>query len=190
MMETKRRRNSGACCRYIRCGSDRYRGDSARGGGRPGANPSGPVVWNVHWRFAPAADWFAQCGIKNGRDGIDRVYWIPIYEILERRGFEVRVVKRSRCQARAGPQDRCQRCGVATALHEFGLLRGSFRPRVLSLPLRAYLRQRERLLDYAAAHIQHMAEALTQMNLQIHHVISDITGATGIASSAPCGGRA
>src|SRR6266508_697205 len=65
-------------------------------------------------------------------------------------------------------------------LHEFGLLRGSFRPQGAIAALRAYLRQRERLLDYAAAHIQHMQKALTQMNLQIHHVISDITGATGM----------
>src|SRR5207245_2199245 len=68
-------------------------------------------------------------------------------------------------------------------LHEFGLLRGSFRPQGAIAALRAYLRQRERLLDYAAAHIQHMQKALTQMNLQIHHVISDITGET--ASGRP-----
>src|SRR5205807_681773 len=65
-------------------------------------------------------------------------------------------------------------------LHEFGLLRGSFRPQGAIAALRAYLRQRERLLDYAAAHIQHMQKALTQMNPQIHHVISDITGPTGM----------
>ena len=65
-------------------------------------------------------------------------------------------------------------------LHEYGLLRGSFRPQGEIAALRAYLRQRERLLDYAAAHIQHMQKALTQMNLQLHHVVSDITGATGM----------
>jgi len=65
-------------------------------------------------------------------------------------------------------------------LHTYGLLRGSFQPKGEIAVLRAYLRQRERLLDYAAAHIQHMQKALTQMNLQLHHVVADVTGATGM----------
>ena len=66
-------------------------------------------------------------------------------------------------------------------LHEYGLLRASFRLKGEVAIMRAYLRQRERLLDYAASHIQHMQKALTQMNLQLHHVVTDITGATGMA---------
>jgi hypothetical protein len=66
-------------------------------------------------------------------------------------------------------------------LHEYGLLRPSFRPQADIAGLRAYLRQRERLLDYAASHIQHMQKALMQMNLQLHHVVTDITGVTGMA---------
>src|SRR3978361_1261470 len=66
-------------------------------------------------------------------------------------------------------------------LHEYGLLRPSFRPQAEIAALRAYLRQRERLLDYAAAHIQHMQKSLMQMNLQLHHAVSDITGVTGMA---------
>jgi hypothetical protein len=65
-------------------------------------------------------------------------------------------------------------------LHSHGLLRASFRPKGEIAELRTYLRQRERLLDYAASHIQHMQKALTEMNLQLHHVVSDITGATGM----------
>lgn len=65
-------------------------------------------------------------------------------------------------------------------LHAYGLLRASFRPRHDIATLRAYLRQRERLLEYAAAHIQHMQKALMQMNLQLHHVVQDVTGATGM----------
>jgi hypothetical protein len=65
-------------------------------------------------------------------------------------------------------------------LHSYGLLRASFRPKGDIAELRAYLRQRERLLDTAASHIQHMQKALTEMNLQLHHVVSDITGATGM----------
>ena len=66
-------------------------------------------------------------------------------------------------------------------LHQFGLLRGSFHPAQEIKALRAYLRHRERLVEYAAAHIQHMQKALMQMNIQVHHVLSDITGATGMA---------
>ncbi len=66
-------------------------------------------------------------------------------------------------------------------LHEYGLLRASFRLKGEVAIMRAHLRQRERLLDYAASHIQHMQKALTQMNLQLHHVVTDITGATGMA---------
>lgn len=65
-------------------------------------------------------------------------------------------------------------------LHSYGLLRGSFRPDAEIATLRAYLRQRERLVEYAAAHIQHMQKAMMEMNLQLHHVVSDITGATGM----------
>ena len=65
-------------------------------------------------------------------------------------------------------------------MHSYGLLRGSFRPEAEIATLRAYLRQRERLVEYAAAHIEHMQKALMEMNLQLHHVVSDITGATGM----------
>ena len=65
-------------------------------------------------------------------------------------------------------------------LHSFGLLRASFRPKGQIAELRAYVRQRERLLEYAASHIQHMQKALTEMNLQLHHVVADITGTTGL----------
>src|SRR6476469_5702700 len=65
-------------------------------------------------------------------------------------------------------------------LHSYGLLRASFRPKGRIVELRAYLRQRERLLEYGASHIQHMQKALTEMNVQLHHVVTDITGATGL----------
>jgi hypothetical protein len=65
-------------------------------------------------------------------------------------------------------------------LHSYGLLRASFRPKGQITELRAYVRQRERLLEYAASHIQHMQKALTEMNLQLHHVVADITGLTGL----------
>src|SRR5215212_5397531 len=69
---------------------------------------------------------------------------------------------------------------MAAAVTCLWLVRASFQPRAEIAELRAYLRQRERQLDYAASHIQHMQKALTEMNLQLHHVLSDITGATGL----------
>jgi transposase len=74
-------------------------------------------------------------------------------------------------------------------LHEYGLLRGSFHPPSNIAALRTYLRQRERLLDYAAAHIQHMQKALMLMNLQLHHVVSDRTGKNGHAHHPIDSGR-
>jgi transposase len=126
------------------------------------------------------ADWFAQCGIKTIVMESTGVYWIPIYEVLEQRGFEVWVVNARDAKHVPGRKTDVSDASWLQRLHEFGLLRASFRPQGAIAALRAYLRHRERLLDYASAHIQHMQKALTQMNLQIHHVISDITGATGM----------
>jgi len=108
------------------------------------------------------------------------VYWIPIYEILEQRGFKVMLVNARDAKHVPGRKTDVSDAEWLQRLHEHGLLRASFRPQAEMAGLRAYLRQRERLLDYAAAHIQHMQKALTQMNLQLHHVVSDITGVTGM----------
>src|SRR5438477_11523950 len=71
-------------------------------------------------------------------------------------------------------------CQWLRILHSYGLLEASFRPARDIGVLRAYMRHRQMLIEYASAHIQHMQKAMTQMNLQLHHVISDITGVTGI----------
>jgi transposase len=109
------------------------------------------------------------------------VYWIPIFEILEQRGLQVMVVNARDAKHVPGRKTDVSDAQWLQRLHEYGLLRASFRPQAEIASLRAYLRQRERLLDYAAAHIQHMQKALTQMNLQLHHVVSDITGVTGMS---------
>src|SRR3954462_4260494 len=126
------------------------------------------------------ADWFEKCGIKTIAMESTGVYWIPAYEILEQRGFEVVLVNARDAKHVPGRKSDVSDAQWLQRLHEYGLLRGSFRPQGEIAALRAYLRQRERLLDYAASHIQHMQKALTQMNLQIHHVVTDITGATGM----------
>ena len=126
------------------------------------------------------ADWFARCGIKTIVMESTGVYWIPVFEILEQRGFEVMVVNARNAKHVPGRKTDVSDAEWLQRLHSFGLLRASFRPQAEIAGLRAYLRQRERLLDYAAAHIQHMQKALMQMNLQLHHVVSDITGVTGM----------
>src|SRR6202035_546339 len=126
------------------------------------------------------ADWFARCGVKTVVMESTGVYWIPVFEILEQRGFEVMVVNARDAKHVPGRKTDVSDAQWLQRLHEYGLLRASFRPQAEIAGLRAYLRQRERLLDYAAAHIQHMQKALMQMNLQLHHVVSDITGATGM----------
>ena len=126
------------------------------------------------------ADWFARCGVKTVAMESTGVYWIPVFEILEQRGFEVMVVNARDAKHVPGRKTDVSDAEWLQRLHEYGLLRPSFRPQAEIAGLRAYLRQRERLLDYAAAHIQHMQKALMQMNLQLHHVVSDITGVTGM----------
>ena len=127
------------------------------------------------------ADWFARCGIKTIAMESTGVYWIPVFEILQQRGFEVMVVNARDAKHAPGRKTDVSDAQWLQRLHEYGLLRASFRPQSEIAELRAYLRQRERLLDYAAAHIQHMQKALMQMNLQLHHVLTDITGVTGLS---------
>ncbi|MFL5254575.1 MAG: IS110 family transposase [Rhodopila sp.] len=127
------------------------------------------------------AEWFAGCGIKTVVMESTGVYWIPVFEILQQRGFEVMVVNARDAKHVPGRKTDVSDAQWLQRLHEYGLLRASFRPQAEIAGLRAYLRQRERLLDYAAAHIQHMQKALMQMNLQLHHVVTDITGVTGLS---------
>src|SRR5260370_331477 len=102
------------------------------------------------------------------------------YEIVEQEGFEVILVNESYAKEVDGSKADVSDAAWMRQVHSYGLLRGSFRPDAEIATLRAYLRQRERLVEYAAAHIQHMQKALMEMNLQLHHVVSDITGATGM----------
>ncbi len=126
------------------------------------------------------ADWLTAVGITTVAMESTGVYWIPVFEILEARGFEVLLVNARHVKHVPGRKTDVNDAQWLQQLHQYGLLRGSFRPREGVVCLRAYLRQRERLVEYAAAHIQHMQKALMQMNVQLHHVVSDITGVTGM----------
>ncbi|MEN8894794.1 MAG: IS110 family transposase [Yoonia sp.] len=126
------------------------------------------------------AAWFKSHGVTSVAMESTGVYWIPAYEILEQHGFEVILVNARYAKNVPGRKTDVSDASWLRQLHSYGLLRGSFRPTAEIATLRAYLRQRERLVEYGAAHIQHMQKALMEMNLQLHHVVSDITGVTGM----------
>jgi transposase len=125
-------------------------------------------------------DWFAECGVDTVVMESTSVYWIPIFELLDARGFAVFLVNARDAKHVPGRKTDVGDAEWLQRLHSYGLLRASFRPKGRIVELRAYLRQRERLLEYGASHIQHMQKALTEMNVQLHHVVTDITGATGL----------
>ncbi|MCK9821633.1 IS110 family transposase [Komagataeibacter oboediens] len=126
------------------------------------------------------AEWFRACNVTSVAMESTGVYWIPVYEILEQHGFEVILMNARYARNVPGRKTDVSDAAWLQQLHSYGLLRGSFRPQADIATLRAYLRQRERLVEYAAAHIQHMQKALMEMNLQLHHVVFDITGVTGM----------
>ncbi len=127
------------------------------------------------------ADWLAQCRIKTVAMESTGVYWIPVFQILETRGFTVCLVNARHVKNVPGRKSDVLDCQWLQYLHSVGLLRGSFRPPDQVCVLRTYLRHRDMLIKSAARHVQHMQKALTQMNLHLHHVISDLTGLTGLA---------
>ncbi len=126
------------------------------------------------------ADWLTACRITSVAMESTGVYWIPLYEILEARGVEVILVNAHHVKNVPGRKSDVMDCEWLRELHSVGLLRGSFRPAAAIAVLRAYLRHRETLVESAATHIQRMQKALVQMNLQLHLIISDITGVTGL----------
>jgi transposase len=128
------------------------------------------------------ADWLRACGVTTVAMESTGVYWIPLFELLESRGFEVYLIEPGQlkhCGAR--PKTDVIDCQWIQRLHSYGLLRPSFRPPDWILALRGYWRQRQMLIRYAASHVQHMQKALEQMNVKLAEVVADITGVTGTA---------
>lgn len=126
------------------------------------------------------AEWLVRHGITTVAMESTGVYWVAVFEILEDHGIDAQLVNARETKAVPGRKTDVNDAQWLQKLHACGLLRASFRPGRHIAALRTYLRQRERLLDYAAAHIQHMQKALVYMNLQLHQVVTDITGATGM----------
>jgi len=126
------------------------------------------------------ADWLVKIGVTSVAMESTGVYWVAVYEILEERGLNVILANARETRSVPGRKTDVNDAQWIQRLHSCGLLKASFMPERDIAALRCYLRTRERLLDYAAAHIQHMQKALTYMNIQLHHVISDVTGVTGM----------
>ncbi len=127
------------------------------------------------------ADWLQQCHVDTVAMESTGVYWIPLFQILESRGIEVHLVNAQHVHHVPGRKSDVLDCQWLQYLHSVGLLRASFRPEHAVCEIRSLMRHRENLVQMACVHVQHMHKALDQMNLQIHHVISDITGVTGLA---------
>jgi transposase len=128
------------------------------------------------------ADWLVQCGAKSVVMEATGVYWVSLYELLEERGFKAYVVDAHTVRHLPGrSKSDVKDCQWLRRLHSYGLLRGSFRPPAQIRKLRSYERSRNKIIEAAAQQQLRMQKALTLMNVQLHHVISDISGLTGMA---------
>lgn len=126
------------------------------------------------------ADWLTACRVTHVAMEATGVYWIPVFEILEARGFQVILVNARHVKNVPGRKSDVSDCEWIRDLHMLGLLRGSFRPTDAIVALRAYLRHRATLVESVTTQVHRMQKALVQMNLQLPLVVSDITGETGL----------
>ena len=127
------------------------------------------------------ANWLKACGVRTVAMESTGVYWIPLYQVLDERGLEVYLVNARHYKNVPGRKtDVCDSAWLQY-LHAVGLLQGSFRPEQEICAFRTILRHRSSLVEAASKHVQHMQKALDQMNVQIHRVLSDLTGVSGLA---------
>lgn len=124
-------------------------------------------------------EWLRECGVKVVAMESTGVYWIPVYEMLERAGFEVLLVNARHVRGLPGRKSDVQDCQWLQQLLMYGLLKGAFRPSDAICGWRSLCRQRARRIKEQARYVQHMQKALVQMNIQLGTVISDVAGATG-----------
>ena len=127
------------------------------------------------------ADWLKKCRITTIAMESTGLYWIPIFELLEARGFTVVLVNPMHAKQVAGRKSDVSDAQWIQTLHTFGLLAASFRPDADIATLRCYLRHRSTLIETRADHIRYIQSALLQMNIQLAQVLKDITGSTGMA---------
>lgn len=127
------------------------------------------------------AEWLKECGVTSVAMESTGVYWIPVFQILEARGFEVVLVNARQTKNVAGRKTDIKDCQWIQRLHTYGLLASSFRPKDIYCTVRTYLRYRDELIAARSTQCQHMQKALQQMNVQLTQVLSDITGVSGLA---------
>jgi hypothetical protein len=130
------------------------------------------------------ADSLESCGVHSVAMESTSVYWIPVYQILETRGFEVYLVNAQHVKNAPGRKTDVSDCQWIQYLHSVGLLRASFRPPGAICTICCLWRHRVSLIQMAAEHVLHMQKALDQMNVQIHRVLNDITGLLLLAGSS------
>ncbi len=126
------------------------------------------------------ADWLRATGVKSVAMESTGVYWIPLYQYLESCGFEVLLVNAHHIKNVPGRKTDVGDAAWIQLLHSVGLLSGSFRPAGEICAIRAIVRHRQNLVEWSSQAILWMQKALTQMNVQLHNVIDDITGASGM----------
>jgi transposase len=127
------------------------------------------------------AEWLVSCGITTVAMESTGVYWIPLYAVIEKHGVKACLVDARGMKNVPGRRTDWHECQWLQFLHSVGLLRAAFRPEGDVCAVRSMMRHRSGLVEMTSQHIQHMHKALTQMNMQIQHVITDITGVTGLA---------
>ncbi|HEY9805929.1 MAG TPA: IS110 family transposase, partial [Candidatus Obscuribacterales bacterium] len=125
--------------------------------------------------------WLKECGVKTVAMESTGIYWIPLYQKLEEAGFEVLLVDARQAKHVPGRKSDVQDCQWLQQLHTYGLLRAAFRPEDSICRLRTLERHRKNLVEAAGMFVQHMQKALNEMNLHLHHVLSDISGYSGLA---------
>jgi transposase len=127
------------------------------------------------------AKWLVGCGITTVAMESTGVYWIPLYDVVEKHGVKPCLVDARGMKNVPGRRTDWHECQWLQFLHSVGLLRAAFRPGGDVCAVRSIMRHRTEMVEMTSQHIQHMQKALTQMNVQIQHVISDLTGVTGLA---------
>ena len=127
------------------------------------------------------AKWLVAREVKTVAMESTGIYWIPLYDILEDHGITVCLVNARHLKNVTGRKSDVSDCEWLYQLHTYGLLRGAFHPTDEIRALRTLARQRKMLVQYRAAHIQHMQKAMELMNIKLTYVLSDITGVTGMA---------
>src|SRR5436305_13997411 len=120
------------------------------------------------------------CGIVTVAMQSTGVYWLPVYEVLVERGFEVFLVNARHTKNLPGRKSDVQECQWLLKLHAFGLLNNSFQPADEIRVARHLWRQRASLAAMAGSAIQRMHKALTEMNVQLGAVLSDLSGVSGM----------